>query len=113
MTMTSSKILIVEDNPEQAKALKQALESLGYTVFGPALDCSAALELIWRDKPDIAFVDTHLGSETCEVVLDECDQQSIPVIITLEEAGNIPHFCGRRDQFAGKPDIAKLQAVFG
>lgn len=44
--MTTSKILIVEDN------LKQALESLGHTVFGPALDCSAALELIWRDKPD-------------------------------------------------------------
>jgi len=113
MTMTTSKILIVEDNPEQAKALKQALESLGHTVFGPAPDCSAALELIWREKPDIAFVDTHLGSETCEVVLDECDLQAIPVIVTLAEAANLPHFCARRDQLAGKPDIAKLRAVFG
>ena len=108
----ASRILVVEDNLEQAKALKQALESLGHTVLGPAPDCSSALELIWREKPDIAFIDTHLGSDTCEVVLDECDQQAVPVIITLEEGGDLPQFCAARNQLAGTPDAEKLLRMF-
>jgi DNA-binding response OmpR family regulator len=111
--MASSRILVVEDNAEQGKALKAALESLGHTVLGPAPDCSSALELIWREKPDLAFIDTHLGSDTCEVVLEECDQQAVPVIITLEEGGELPQFCGIRRQIAGAPDTTALQQMFG
>lgn len=111
--MVPSRILVVEDNTDQAKALKQALESLGHTVLGPAPDCSSALELIWREKPDLAFVDTHLGSETCEVVLEECDQQAVPVIITLDAEANLPDFCSTRDLMAGAPTAATLQKIFG
>ena len=67
-------------------------------MLGPAPDCSAALELIWRERPDIAFVDTHLGSETCEVVLEECDLQDVPVIITSSDIHGLPRFCGGRDR---------------
>lgn len=111
--MVSSRILVVEDNADQAKLLKQALEDLGHTVLGPAPDCSSALELIWREKPDLALVDTHLGSDTCEVVLDECDQQAIPVIITLEEEADLPDFCSTRDRMAGAPNATTLQKMFG
>ena len=111
--MVPSRILIVEDNADQAKALRQALEELGHTVLGPAPDCSSALEVIWREKPDLAFVDTHLGSETCEVVLQECDQQAIPVIITLEEEADLPSFCSTRDQLARAPSAMTLQRMFG
>lgn len=111
--MVPSRILVVEDNADQAKALKQALEDLGHTVLGPAPDCSSALELIWREKPDLALVDTHLGSETCEVVLEECDQQAVPVIVTLGEDGDPPHFCGSRDRLAGAPNAATLQQILG
>ncbi|WP_051960977.1 response regulator [Devosia riboflavina] len=110
--MVPSRILVVEDNADQAKALKQALEDLGHTVLGPAPDCSSALELIWREKPDLAFVDTHLGSETCEVVLEECDQQAVPVIITSEEDGDLPDFCSTRDRMAEAPNAATLQKMF-
>lgn len=111
--MISSRILVVEDNADQARVLKLALEGLGHTVLGPAPDCSSALELIWREKPDLALVDTHLGSDTCEVVLEECDQQAIPVIITLEERADLPDFCGTRDRMAGAPSTATLQKMFG
>ena len=93
--MTGSKILIVEDELDHGSELKAILERHGHTVLGPAPDCSSALELLWRERPDFAFVDTHLGSETCEAVLEECDQQDVPVIITAPEA-NLPHFVGTR-----------------
>lgn len=111
--MTPSRILVVEDNVEQATALKQALESLGHAVLGPAPDCSSALELIWREKPDLAFVDTHLGSATCEAVLEECDQQAVPVIITLAENAELPPFCLSRHFVSGVPDGTTLQNAMG
>ena len=88
--MIPSKILIVEDELHHGEQLKRVLEGRGHTVLGPAPDCSAALELIWRERPDIAFVDTHLGSETCEVVLEECDLQDVPVIITSSDIHGLP-----------------------
>jgi DNA-binding response OmpR family regulator len=111
--MVPSRILVVEDNADQANLLKQALEDLGHNVLGPAPDCSSALELIWREKPDLALVDTHLGSDTCEVVLEECDQQAIPVIITLEEEADLPSFCSTRDKLTGVPSAVTLQKMFG
>lgn len=111
--MIASRILVVEDNADQARVLKQALEGLGHTVLGPAPDCSSALELIWREKPDLALVDTHLGSETGEVVLEECDQQAIPVIITLEDESDTPDFCASRDCMAGAPNAETLQKMLG
>lgn len=91
-----SKILIVEDDAAMAAALKAILEERGHSVLGPAADCSSALELLWREPPDLAFVDTHLGSETCAVVLEECDQQMVAVIIATSEEAGLPEFCGPR-----------------
>ncbi|SFV28019.1 Response regulator receiver domain-containing protein [Devosia crocina] len=109
--MTLSCILIVEDDAEQGRALKHMLESMGHTVLGPAPDCSSALELIWREKPDLAFVDTYLGSDTCEVVLEECDQQDVPVIVTLAREGELPDFCLEREQLSGPPMASVLQVM--
>lgn len=95
--MAASKILIVEDELHHGQQLKRILEEAGYNVLGPAPDCSAALELIWRERPDFAFVDTHLGTDTCEVVLEECDLQDVPVIITSSDSSGLPHFCGERN----------------
>jgi|SRR5215217_7669810 len=109
--MTSSRILIVEDNAEQARALKAALETLGHTVLGPAPDCSSALELIWRERPDLAFVDTHLGSDTCEAVLEECDQQDVQVIVTMLDGSALPDFCGSRASVTAPPSGTALEAM--
>ena len=96
MIMTGSKILIVEDEAEQSDALRSILERNGHTVLGPAPDCSSALELLWRERPDFAFVDTHLRAETCEAVLDECDLQDVPVIVIASVSTGMPHFVGER-----------------
>lgn len=74
-------ILVLEDEWLVAEDIRLHLENLGHTVAGPAMTCAAALELMWRERPDLAVLDTQLGSETCEVVLEECQRQDIPVII--------------------------------
>lgn len=107
--MAASSILIVEDDAQQAELLTQALVAMGHTVLGPARDCSSALELIWRERPDLAFVDTHLGAETCEAVLEECDHQSVPVVITISEKDDLPAFCGERKRLVGPPTASILR----
>ena len=84
--MPKLKVLVVEDEWLIAEDLRSSLEDLGCEVLGPAPSCAAALEVIWRNKPDLAYVDTRLGSETCEAVLDECDLQGVPVIISSGHA---------------------------
>src|SRR5437868_5017152 len=74
--------LIVEDEIVIAEGLRCTLEAMGCEVLGPAPNCSAAIEVLWSRRPDVVFVDTQLGTENCEVVVEECDYQNIPVVIT-------------------------------
>jgi len=104
--MTASKILIVEDDLAHAHELQKLLESEGHVVMGPAPNCSSALEILWRERPDLAFVVTHLGEETCEAVLDECDLQDVPVIITSAVPDGLPDFVGERS-VVGKPVLGR------
>lgn len=107
-----SKILVVEDDAEAAAELQTLLRARGHSVLGPVSDCSAALELLWREPPDLAFVATHLGSETCEVVLEECDKQMVPVIVAASGELGMPEFCGaRRSVFKPISDQAITQAI--
>lgn len=112
--MGNSKILIVsEDRTGHGLALKEMLEGQGHSVLGPAPDCSSALEVLWRERPDLAFVDTHLGSETCEAVLDECDLQNVPVIITSASLTGMPGFVGDRG-LLGKPvELSAVESAIG
>jgi len=90
---SGARILILEDEFLIADNLRTDLEALGAQVFGPALDCSAALELLWRERLDLAILDTQLGGETCQVVLEECQSQGIPVVIFSGHASDaLPPF---------------------
>ena len=92
-------VLIVEDEWLVAEALKVDLEEHGFAVLGPAFGCSDALAILAEHHPDLAFVDTQLGDETCEVVLDDCDKRGISVVI----------FSGHSDE--GLPAFARGRKV--
>lgn len=97
------KVLIVEDEWLIGEDLRMTIEGLGHEVFGPALDCAAALELIWLAQPDVALVDTQLGEETCEAVLVECRSRAVPVIVTSGHSpDNLPEFA-KGFPHVGKP----------
>jgi two-component SAPR family response regulator len=112
--MGKSIILIVsEDQTGHALALKDILERNGHVVLGPAPNCSSALEVLWREKPDLALVDTHLGSETCEAVLEECDLQDVPVVITSDSSMGTPGFLGDRDILRKPVQASAIERAIG
>lgn len=87
------KILVVEDEWLIAEDFRLRLVSLGHKVIGPAQNCASALEAVFQTRPDVALVDIMLGSETCEVVLDELRAQRVPVFICTGIAPeDIPEF---------------------
>ncbi|WP_417309838.1 response regulator [Devosia sp.] len=95
-------ILIVEDDYLIGQDLLDRLKTMGHDVLGPASNCAAALEALFNTRPDIAMVDTRLGSETCEAVLSECRALDVPVIIcSAHDAEGLPAYC------AGLPRVGK------
>ena len=75
------RILLVEDSPVVADALKQHLELLGATVAGPAATTAEAKEIIMGDPPDAALVDFHLRGENSYTLIAQLRQEGIPVIM--------------------------------
>ncbi|WP_042695037.1 response regulator [Azospirillum sp. B506] len=55
------KILLVEDEVLIALEQQLYLESVGHSVFGPAITAAEAFDLAVENKPDLALVDIHLG----------------------------------------------------
>lgn len=75
------KILIVEDEPFAAEELKEKLEKLDHEVTGIAESYEEALELIRKDKPELALVDIELKGELTGIDLsEELNRQSISFI---------------------------------
>lgn len=61
--MSKIKILVVEDEIIIADNICKTLQSLDYEVFEPALNFSEAVEIITKQKPDIAILDIHLSGK--------------------------------------------------
>jgi CheY-like chemotaxis protein len=55
-----TRILVVDDNPEQAESLKDLLEHAGHQVIA-ATQASTALEVARAFAPDVAVLDIELG----------------------------------------------------
>ena len=92
--MPQVSVLIVEDDWFCGEALKLDLEQMGHRVIGVAQTGAAALEVLMLQRPDLVFVDTELGAETSEMVVDECRLQRIPTVICSGHAASqLPAFC--------------------
>jgi len=88
------RILVVEDSPVVADALKQHLELFGATVVGPAATTAEAKEAIMAGRPDVAMVDFHLRGENSYTLIAELRQEGIPVIMlsgSIESSASALH----------------------
>ncbi|MNK24780.1 Sensory transduction protein LytR [compost metagenome] len=75
------KILIVEDEPFAAEELKEKLEKLNHEVIAIAESYEEALELIRKNKPELALVDIELKGELTGIDLsEELQKQGIPFL---------------------------------
>jgi len=113
---TSSDILIVDDNAQNAELLQAYLEPLDCNIR-IAVDGIDALEKIGRQNPDIILLDIMMprmsGFEVCRRLKENPDTRDIPVVIVtaLNELGDVERGvdCGA-DDFLSKP-IHKLELL--
>jgi len=76
------RILLVEDAWHVGEALKDALQSLGAEVAGPAATVADAERLLSERAPDVALVDVHLrGGELADGLIDRLNGQDVGVIV--------------------------------
>ncbi len=67
--LTSTRILVVEDNYILATALAECLEDEGAEVLGPCSSVGSALSLLGNaGRVDVAVLDVRLERETSEPV---------------------------------------------
>jgi len=59
MRNMNRKILIVEDNPPNMRLIEMVLRSKGYTLL-KATDGDEALEVVFREQPDLIIMDIQL-----------------------------------------------------
>ena len=82
--MPSGKVLIVEDDPDQALALGSHLKEAGYTVV-TSQDTGAAVPTAARERPDVILLDLGLPGGGGMTVLARLRSQpettSTPVIV--------------------------------
>lgn len=61
--MDNIRILIIEDTPEESKALSKTLEANNYTVAGIATNYKDALTLFYNEQIDLVIIDIFLDGK--------------------------------------------------
>lgn len=76
------RIVIAEDDSIILMSLKMALENMGHTVVGEALDGLEALEKIRQSKPDLLLMDINMPKmDGLEVLAQIKNEMLIPSIV--------------------------------
>lgn len=95
------RILVADDEPASAQALKELLEIVGHQVIGPAGDGAEAVRLAGHEKPDFAIVDIDMPLMSGLEAIDHITRtRPIPVIVLtahtepqfVERAAELPVF---------------------
>ena len=86
-----SKILVVDDVPQNVRVLELNLKAEGYTVI-PAYNGQEALEKVRTEKPDLILLDIMMpgmdGNEVCRRLRENKETRAIPIImLTAYEKG--------------------------
>jgi len=113
----SSKILIVDDTPDNIETLEQILENPNYTIF-KAYDGQEALEKIHQVEPNIILLDVMMpginGFEVAKIVKNDEKTHLIPIIMLTALEGQEERLKGYQigvDDFISKPfNIFELRA---
>ena len=114
-----SKILLVEDTPDLARAIRRDLESEGYAVFH-AVDGLQALQFFQQHKPNIFILDWMLPQmDGLEVLRQVRTQSAIPVLMLTARSAEFDRVLGLEvgaDDYLVKPFsmrelIARVRAL--
>lgn len=109
LDFTNARILIVDDNPQNAELLEAYLETLGAQTL-VAHDGLEAIAIVGRDKPDLILLDIMMprmsGFEVCRKIKDDPAMRDTPIIMVtaLNELGDVERGVeSGADDFLSKP----------
>jgi two-component system KDP operon response regulator KdpE len=112
--MNSSRILVVDDEPQLRRALRSTLSALGFIVAG-AESGEAALERVRIEKFDLILLDVNMpglsGLETCRAVRARSDVSILMLTVRDQTADKIAALDAGADGYVTKPfDVTELLA---
>lgn len=79
-TLSGRRVLIVEDQYLIADDMRQAIESLGGAVIGPAPSIDAALEMLAAGEVDLALLDVNIAGDPVYRLADMLMAKGTPFI---------------------------------
>ena len=105
-----SKVLVVEDNPQQLELLLAYMEAITDVEAISVTDGAAALDAVQAEKPDLILLDLMIpkvsGFEVCRRIKGDPETRDIAIVMVtaLSEVGDIERGveCGT-DDFLTKP----------
>ena len=114
--LASSKVLAVDDNPQNLELLVAYLDTIGCQVM-TAQDGVDGLEKVQQFKPDLILLDVMMprmsGFEACRKLKSAPETRDIPIVMVtaLNELGDIERGveCGT-DDFITKP-VNRLELI--
>jgi two-component system phosphate regulon response regulator PhoB len=101
-----AKILLAEDDPTMVSLLQTLLKMEGYETVVLNSDADV-VEVVLREKPDILFMDVHLGRQSGMDIMQSIrgNPQIANVRVVMTSGLNVKEECLRRgaDDFLLKP----------
>ncbi len=96
--MSPAAVLIVEDDAVIARDLKDTLQELGYRVIGIAPSADEAMQIVARERPDVALADIRLqGARDGVAVAEELRRRyRVPVVFLSAHADEVTVARARR-----------------
>jgi DNA-binding response OmpR family regulator len=122
-TLTKTRVLIVEDEPDIAGLMKHALERSGEMQVEIVNTGAAALKSVMEEPPGVVLLDLNLpfidGVEVCRLLRGRPSSASIPIIMVTARTGESDRVSGLEigaDDYVTKPFslrelVARVRAV--
>jgi two-component system KDP operon response regulator KdpE len=112
--MNSSRILVVDDEPQLRRALRATLSALGF-VIADAESGEAALEMVRAEKFDLILLDINMpglsGLETCRAIRARSDVGILMLTVRDRAEDKIEALDAGADGYVTKPfDVNELLA---
>jgi len=108
--METSRILIVEDDPDSSELLKELLEIEGFLNLQVAPNGNIALSYVADEAPDLILLDVMMpgmsGFEVCQRLKENPETSSIPIILVTalkDRANRLQGLQAGADDFITKP----------
>lgn len=100
--LSNRKVLVVEDEMMIAMLIEDMLDELGCKLVGPATNVPRALELIGKERVEVAVLDLNLDGKDTYAIADALRQKNVPFIFATGYGST-----GMRPEYGDRPVLQK------